>query len=225
MLFSGAQGQELVKSGKTKENKYDLVEILKAILFKNLFQIIPDQERIVFNPNLHLTFLSIAKSYDAIPLVDTNKVKFIKLPNTFISNKNATERALKSLKQAGLPDEDVPTLKKVCADKITIEKASAQAQKMPYVLPECFYFSLIPPEADNGVYVTELDNKKNKFIYSISTFIPLHLDFDFQKHHFESVLCRIFAHATDVITLNTRSINYDYYISNECKLNLFITVD
>lgn len=210
--------QRLLETGEIKKDPYDMPVLLSQIVHFLLDDTLGDKRKITSDIALWETFLSIAKTEECIPVADQNKNILIKLDNRFTEDHMVTEKEVSRLLALGFPGDDIENLKNACSQEIVIERANAATRNEEYMRPP--FFPLTWNNEGVQFLRTPLDKTTGE-IWSIAMMIPHELSPELHSGRFITVLTQLFAEMP--LSKKTKKVVYAYSITQNVKLNFFIT--
>lgn len=202
-----------IAEGKT--NARDMPTVLRVALQTVASGAFDKEVPIKRNEEIVPSYLQVEKNFDPIPWIDTSKVVFHEVSPLIASQPDVLFKEAAKLVKGGFPEEDIlPLLDSLIYQcKMELLKDATFKRTESFLVPQC------PEGSDCRMLVTTMDHT-NVLIYSISTEIPVNLSVRHQHAHFKSlVICLLRQLPRD---RQFRVMEFDYEISRQTKLNLFI---
>ncbi len=161
---------------------------------------------------LPATFLQIASSMDHIPLFDTSLVSFLRMAPTVLDK--AGELA-SVLARSGITDpDDVDGLRRAL-------ELEMETNRMLKRTPKYYPLAWIAPEAELRVLVTPMDSVVQGCIYSMAAPMPSQEPLKLQHAFYGFMVAYLFRQ----LPLTEHSeMRYGYYVSDDNRLHLFMSV-
>ncbi len=212
-------------------NKYNLVEILKVPIHKKLGALVA-LNHMIYEPTLNTQFLVVEKTYNCIPLVDARDTIMLQLDSNLISNANCRKKEFKKMMDVGVTEAEGITIWKECERQCDQNRELAQANGQTYKMPKTFVFQWVKQHNLQQPRKT-LADKTGNAIYSLSGQIPLNKELKEQYSFFQVILDMMIdalfftkkEGEKPIIPVDKQSIvYYGYFISNNIKLNVFLSV-
>lgn len=222
---------EALSDSTIEKNKYNLVEILKVPIHKKLGALVA-LNHMIYEPSLNDQFLVVNKTHNCIPLVDAKETIMLQLDSNLLSNANIRKKEFKKMMDEGVTEAEATTIWKECERQCDQNRELAQANGQAYKTPKTFVFQWVKHNNLQKPLKTIAD-KTGIAIYSLSCQIPLNKELKEQYSFFQVVLDMMIDTLfftekegdLPLIKVNKHSIiYYGYFISNNIKLNVFLSV-
>jgi hypothetical protein len=222
---------EVLSDSTIVKDEYNLVEILKVPIHKKLGGLI-SLHHMINEPSLNEQFLAVEKTHNCIPLVDARETIMLQLDSNLLTNANIRKKEFKKMTDMGVTEAEATTIWKECERQCEQNKELAHANNQQYKMPKTFVFQWVKPNNLQKPRKTIAD-KTGRVIYSLSGQIPVNKELKEQYSFFQVILDMMIdalffterEGEKPIITVDKNSIvYYGYFISNNIKLNVFLSV-